>query len=159
MANESDLHHNLHSLLLVIGLAVTSFGLLIMGQAIPNEQTSTSSSPEPLQSVGSHANGEGEVPAPALGQSGENDVLIAETVPSSNRLPKERFSGEGVGRKSLLATSRDDKRVFLLEATATLRNLAHGGCELSARPLGGTTRRCASATEKMLVAVPPDIGD
>jgi hypothetical protein len=140
MANKSDL-------LQVIGLAVTSFGLLIMGQAIPNEPRSTSSSPEPLQAVGSHANGEGEVPAPALGQSGETDVLIAETVPSSNRLPKEQFPGEGVGRKSPLATSRGDKRVFLLEATATLRNLAHGGCELSARPLGGTTRRCASAAE------------
>jgi hypothetical protein len=79
--------------------------------------------------------------------------------PDSNRTspdptPVERFIGEGAGREVMLATSSGDARAFLMDTTETLRDLAHiGGCELTERPLGGTTRRCASATERMLVAV------
>jgi hypothetical protein len=148
MANASDLHHNLHSLLLVIGLAVTSFGLLIMGQAIPNEPRSTVSANASVQGVHTYANGKGDVLVSTHVLSGEETGLIPTTTSSSNRLTDERFAGEGVGRKGPIATSRDDKRAYLLEATAMARNLAHaGGCERTERPLGGDGRACMVAAE------------
>lgn len=157
MAVASGLQHNLNGLLLVIGLAATSIGLGILGQASPNEPWSSINSPAPVESVRTEAHGEKEILASPLDHPG----LAAGLNPTSNSaldpLPRERFSGEGAGRKGPIATSRDDQRAYLLAATALARNLAHtGGCKRTERPLGGDERACTVAAELPPIAAVPE---
>jgi hypothetical protein len=156
-----DSQRNPASVFLVAILAIISVGLGAMGLAVPDvDLTNVNVSTAPRKVHFVELDDDAVLtPAQTLPGMGATNPSLSPTTPSP-RVPMERFSGEGAGRNVPLSTSSEDKRVFLLNSAASLRDLAHiGGCELTERPLGGTTRRCAAATERGLVAASPGIGE
>lgn len=154
MATNHGPHQHSIRVVPAIVLAIVSIALGIMKDVVPNVD------PFDVSALAAPC-------SPYSCPHGDEDILTFATIPRrvdvvsalaptarSPRIPAERFSGEGAGRQAPLSTSSADQRAFLLNSTAILRNLAHtGGCERTERPLGGTSRRCASTTEQVLVAV------
>lgn len=155
MATDSGAHQNPIGVFLVIVLATVSVALGVMRNVVPDVDpldVNALAAPCSLHSC------DGVALTSANTVPRVNAVPAISPISRSPRIPMERFSGEGAGRKVLLATSSEDKRAFLLNTAASLRKLTRGsGCELVERPLGGTTRRCASSAEKTLVAISPGI--